>query len=91
MDEEKANCYSDLKAALLLKFDISPETYRQRFRAVTVPAGENPTETYHRLKALYRWWIRPDQHAKVEIGETIILEQLLRILPSDVKTWVKEH
>lgn len=53
MDEEEAHYYKDLKAALLAKFDISPETYRQRFRSPTVPPGETPTETYHRLKGLY--------------------------------------
>lgn len=91
MDEEEAHCYKDLRAALLAKFDISPETYRQQFRAYTVPAGETPTETYHRLKGLYRWWVRPDQLAKEQIGELIILEQLLRVLPADVRTWVREH
>lgn len=47
MDKEEAHCYPDLKAALLAKFDISPETYRQRFRSTTVPGRETPTETYH--------------------------------------------
>uniref|UniRef100_A0AAV2MIP9 SCAN box domain-containing protein n=1 Tax=Knipowitschia caucasica TaxID=637954 RepID=A0AAV2MIP9_KNICA len=91
MDEERAHTYSDLKDALLTKFDISPETYRQKFRTVTIPAGENPAETYHRLKGLYRRWIRPEQHTKEQIGEQIILEQLLRVFPADIRTWVKEH
>uniref|UniRef100_A0AAQ5XHE4 Gypsy retrotransposon integrase-like protein 1 n=1 Tax=Amphiprion ocellaris TaxID=80972 RepID=A0AAQ5XHE4_AMPOC len=91
MDEERAHLYPDLRAALLAKFDISPETYRQQFRSSAVPPGENPTETYHRLKGLYRRWIRPEQHTKEQIGEQIILEQLLRVLPADICTWVKEH
>uniref|UniRef100_A0AAV2LQG7 SCAN box domain-containing protein n=1 Tax=Knipowitschia caucasica TaxID=637954 RepID=A0AAV2LQG7_KNICA len=78
-------------AALLTKFDISPETYRQRFRATGVPAGETPTETYHRLRGLYRRWIRPDILSKDAIGELIVLEQLLCVLPPDVRMWVKEH
>ncbi|XP_035981034.1 uncharacterized protein LOC105924614 [Fundulus heteroclitus] len=91
MDEESAHSYPDLKAALLIKFDVSPETYRQQFRSISVPAGESSTETYHRLKGLYRRWIRPEQHSKEQIGEQIILEQLLHVLPADVRTWVKEH
>uniref|UniRef100_A0AAV2MN91 SCAN box domain-containing protein n=1 Tax=Knipowitschia caucasica TaxID=637954 RepID=A0AAV2MN91_KNICA len=67
------------------------KTYRQKFRTVTIPAGENPAETYHRLKGLYRRWIRPEQHTKEQIGEQIILEQLLRVFPADIRTWVKEH
>ncbi|KAG7508350.1 hypothetical protein JOB18_010350 [Solea senegalensis] len=57
MDEEKAHCYYDLKAALLMKFDISPEMYRQQFSFLSVPSSENPTETYHHLRGLYRRWI----------------------------------
>ncbi len=91
MDEERAGWYADLKEALLEKFNISPETYRQRFRAFTIPAGETPTETYNRLRTLYCRWVRPDLHTKEEIGEIIILEQLLRVLPYDSRTWVREH
>ncbi|KAG9351430.1 hypothetical protein JZ751_022680 [Albula glossodonta] len=31
MDEDKSNCYDDLKEVLLEKFDIYPETYHQHF------------------------------------------------------------
>ena len=88
MDEERAHSYPDLKAALLIKFDISPETYRQQFRSMVLPSGENPSETYHRLKGLYRRWINPVQHTKEQISEQIILEQLLHVFPADIHTWV---
>uniref|UniRef100_A0AAV2J000 SCAN box domain-containing protein n=1 Tax=Knipowitschia caucasica TaxID=637954 RepID=A0AAV2J000_KNICA len=91
MDEERAHCYRDLKEALLAKFDISPETYRQQFRSSTLPSGESPTETYHRLRGLYRRWIRPEERTKEEVGEAIIMEQLLRVFPFEVRTWVKER
>ncbi|XP_051988016.1 uncharacterized protein LOC127647659 [Xyrauchen texanus] len=91
MDEEQAEVYDELREALLEKCYISPETYRQSFRASAVPAGESPTETYHRLQNLYRRWVRPEQSTKEGIGELIILEQLLRVLPYDSRMWVKEH
>lgn len=91
MIEERAHSYPDLKEALRTKFDISPETYRRQFRARAVPPGESPAETYHRLKGLYRRWLCPMQRNKEDIGEQIILEQLLRVFPEDVCTWVKEH
>ncbi|KAI2646716.1 Transposon Ty3-I Gag-Pol polyprotein [Labeo rohita] len=77
--------------ALLEKLNISPETYHQRFRSTTVPAGESPTETYNRLKNLYKRWVRPEKHSKEEIGEAIILEQLLRVLPYDARTHLGER
>ncbi|KAK1888893.1 Zinc finger protein 202 [Dissostichus eleginoides] len=85
MDEDKSNCYPDLREALLVKFDISPETYHQRFRATSSPPGETPTESYHRLKGLYRRWMRPEQKSKEQLGETIILEKLLQVLPPDTQ------
>uniref|UniRef100_A0A4W5LGD1 SCAN box domain-containing protein n=1 Tax=Hucho hucho TaxID=62062 RepID=A0A4W5LGD1_9TELE len=91
MDEGLSNVYKGLKEALLVKFDISPETYRQRFRAASTPSGESPTETYHCLKGLYRRWVRPEEKTQDEIGEVIILKQLLQVLPHDIRTWVREH
>ena len=72
MDVGLSNIYTGLKEALLVKFDISPETYCQRFRAASMPLGES-TETYHRLKRLYRRWVRPEEKTRDEIGEVIIL------------------
>ena len=93
MDEERSDSYPDLKQALLAKFDISStsSTYCQRFRDPAVPQGETPTETYQRLKGLYRRWIKPDQCSVEDIGEAIMLEQLLRVFPSDILTWVRER
>ncbi|KAJ8371920.1 hypothetical protein AAFF_G00298720 [Aldrovandia affinis] len=90
MDEERSDVYRDLKEALLRKFDITPETYRLRFRSITASPGETPRETYD-LKGLYRRWMHPEIHSKEEIGETVSLEQLLKVLPHDMRIWVKEH
>ncbi|KAJ8417726.1 hypothetical protein AAFF_G00225690 [Aldrovandia affinis] len=35
--------------------------------------------------------MHPEIHSKEEIGETVILEQLLKVLPHDMRVWVKEH
>ena len=90
MDEEHSDSYPDLKQALLAKFNISAETYRQRFRDTAGPPNEAPAETYQRLKGLYQRWIKPEQSRVEDIGEAIILEQLLRVFPPEVRTWVKE-
>lgn len=93
--EDAACSYSDLKEALLAKFSISPEAYtcRLRFRFMVTPDNETPKETYHRLKGLYHHhqWMKPDELSKEDMGEIIIQEQLLRILPAVTWTWMKEH
>lgn len=81
MDED---CYEDLKEALLIKFDVSPEIYMQHFHSGIVPSGENPTQIFHRLKGLYQYWVHPEEHRKDEIGEIIVLVQLLCVLPVEV-------
>uniref|UniRef100_A0A9J8BQU4 SCAN box domain-containing protein n=1 Tax=Cyprinus carpio carpio TaxID=630221 RepID=A0A9J8BQU4_CYPCA len=67
------------------------ETYRLRFRSLTVPTGESVRETYNRIKGLYKRWMRPEMKNKEQLGETIILEQYLRVLRPDVRVWVKEN
>ncbi|XP_041842519.1 uncharacterized protein LOC121640703 [Melanotaenia boesemani] len=53
--------YNKVKAAILSKFDINPETYRQRFRSTEVNSDESPKELYARLKELYGKWIQPKE------------------------------
>lgn len=82
MDEEMAN----LKVAFLTKFDISPETYHWQFWSRAVPLMENSAETYHCLRGRYRRWICLMQRTKEDIGEQIILEQLLHFFFNDICT-----
>uniref|UniRef100_A0A9J8D605 SCAN box domain-containing protein n=1 Tax=Cyprinus carpio carpio TaxID=630221 RepID=A0A9J8D605_CYPCA len=72
-------------------YNVTEETYRLRFRSLTVPTGESVRETYNRIKGLYKRWMRPEMKNKEQLGETIILEQYLRVLRPDVRVWVKEN
>ncbi|XP_051928875.1 zinc finger and SCAN domain-containing protein 23 [Hippocampus zosterae] len=91
MDEEQAESYESIKAAVLLNYNVTEETYRHRFRSTIVPMGETVRESYNRLKGLYRRWMRPDHRSKDQIGEVVILEHYLRVLQPEVRIWVKEH
>ncbi|KAJ8414399.1 hypothetical protein AAFF_G00052690 [Aldrovandia affinis] len=68
MDEEQSDMYTDLKEALLRKFDINPEIYHLQFQSITTPPGETPRETYDHLKGLYHRWMHPEIHSKEEIS-----------------------
>ena len=91
MDILEAMDYSKVREAILSKYEISEEIYRQRFRDPDVRPGETPKELYNRLKDNYRKWIKPDRKTVEEIGELLILEQYLCSLAPDVRVWVKEH
>ncbi|KAL2089206.1 hypothetical protein ACEWY4_016105 [Coilia grayii] len=91
MDIVEAMDYDKVKEAILAKYEINEDIYRERFRDPDIRPGETPRELYHRLKDLYRKWIKPAGKTVEDIGEMIILEQYLRSLAPDVRVWVKEH
>lgn len=47
MDEQQSGFYEDIKAAVLVKYNVTEETYHQCFRNLTVPSGESVIETYN--------------------------------------------
>ncbi|XP_051271638.1 uncharacterized protein LOC127372197 isoform X2 [Dicentrarchus labrax] len=91
MDIDDSLDYEQVKSAILAKYDINPETYRQRFRSLEVDPDESPKELYARLKESYGKWIQPKGKTIQEIGEVIILEQYLRMLSPELQVWVREH
>ncbi len=91
MDPSHTQVYDFVKTAILKKYEINAETYRLRFRNLNTPADESPQELYIRLKDLFCKWVRYPSSSKGDIMEAIVLEQFLRVLYPDVRTWVKEH
>lgn len=91
MDVDDFLDYDKVKAAILYKYDINPETYRQRFRSLDVNPAESSKELYARLKELYVKWVHPEDKTVQDIGEIIILEQYLRMLSPELQVWIKEH
>lgn len=59
MDSDDALNYDDVKQAILDKFEINNETYRQRFRSYSAQEDETPRELHVRLKDLYEKWMTP--------------------------------
>ncbi len=73
MDIDDSLDYDSVKAAILRKYDINSETYRQKCRSLEVTSSESPKE-------LYVKWIRPKGKTVEEIGEIIMFEQYLNAL-----------
>lgn len=91
MDIADTSDYDNVKSAVLLKYEISSETYRQQFRTNSIQDGETPRELQGRLKDLYDKWMTPGERTKEDIGDVIVLEQFLKILNPEIRTWIKEH
>ena len=89
MEQSKTGNYDEVKAAILRRFDINEETYRQRFRAA-VKEGESHRELAIRLQDAAEKWTK-DCSSMQQIREIMVIEQLLDTLPEEICVWVKER
>ena len=87
---EDAKTYDMVKEAILRRYDINEETYRQRFRKLRPKEGEPPQELITRLKDLATRWAR-ESKSREELLDLIVREQFLAILPEDARIAVIER
>ena len=90
LNPDDAKDYVILKKAILLRYDINEESYRQRFRAATRKEGETNRELSARLQDLADKWTQ-GCNTEEELKDLIVLEQLVSTLPENVRIWVKER
>ena len=79
-----------VKTAILRRYNINEETYRQRFRAVKPKEEESPQELMTRLQDLASWWTR-ETATHQELLDLLVREQFLSVLPPDMKVAVMER
>uniref|UniRef100_A0A8C1KT19 Gypsy retrotransposon integrase-like protein 1 n=1 Tax=Cyprinus carpio TaxID=7962 RepID=A0A8C1KT19_CYPCA len=91
MDVNESIDYDKVKDAILKKYDVNAETYRQKFRSLSVDPSESPIELYNRLKELFGKWIQPKRKRVEEVSEILILEQYLRMLSPELQVWIRER
>ena len=80
---EKAGDYTEVRAAILRRYDISPETYRQKFRAAKKKDYEAYAELATRLQDLAGKWLAECDTAAAVV-EKLVLEQFLDTVPVDL-------
>ena len=90
MRAEDAGTYQLLKEAILRRYDILDETYRQRFRETVKKEDETVSELAVRLDDLLQKWTK-DCKTVAEVRDLMVREQLLNALPRDLKIWVSER
>ena len=93
MDMDKAREYQSVKEAILKRYDIHEETYRQRFRKAVKKDEESYAELGVRLTDMFNKWTGADKETrtKKEICEVIIMEQLTECMPTGLRIWLKER
>jgi hypothetical protein len=91
MSTEDSIDYDKVKEAILRRYDITEETYRQRFRSIKKGTSESYREMYVRLKDVFSKWTKPETNSKEKLAETLIMEQLVDNMSPGVQIWVREH
>ena len=81
---DEAKTCEAIKEAILRRYDITAETYRQRFRNLRPKEGETPQELVTRLKDLGSRWTS-DSKTREELLDLMVKEQFLEILPEDAR------
>ena len=87
---EDARSYEKVKEAILQRFDITEESYRQRFRTTKKKTEESNRELVARLTDLAEKWLKNYQ-TREELLDQVILEQFLKTLPDDMRVFVRER
>ena len=89
MEHDRATDYSVMKAAILHRYEITEETYCQRFRTAKRKEGEMQTELVIRIKDAARNWVKKCT-TRDELFDAVVLEQFINTLEPATRVWVKE-
>ncbi|XP_064399260.1 uncharacterized protein LOC135345747 [Halichondria panicea] len=90
MPTDEAIDYETVKKTILIRYDITKESYRHRFRTATRKTGESSRELATRLNDLASKWLQECKTVD-EVRDLIVMEQVIDMLPLEVRIFVKER
>ena len=90
LSSKEAADYTKLKEAILHKYNITVDSYRQQFRSTFKKHNELYQELVIRLGHLVKKWLK-DCTTVDAIQDQVVLEQLLNVLQKDMCIFVKER
>jgi len=85
---EDATDYDKVKEAILRRYKINEETYRQRFRQDCKKGEESYREYADRLNDHFKRWVESQLTA---LEELVTIEQFLVGVPEDLQIWLRER
>ncbi|XP_071969910.1 uncharacterized protein [Engystomops pustulosus] len=81
--------YDDIKAALIKKYNLTPEVYRKKFRSVKQETTESYADTVGNLRTTFLQWTRGlSVNSREDLEDLMIKDQFLHICPVDVRQFV---
>ncbi|KAM4663490.1 uncharacterized protein O3C94_011742 [Discoglossus pictus] len=92
MPDEDSGDYQKVKQAILDRYAITPEAYRQRFRESRKTEKDTHMEWSHRLTRAGKGWVQAAQATTVEdMLQLLLLEQFFQGLTPDLQNWLRDR
>ncbi|KAM4637041.1 LOW QUALITY PROTEIN: uncharacterized protein O3C94_018089 [Discoglossus pictus] len=92
MPDEDSRDYQKVKQAILDRYAITPEAYRQRFRERRKTEKDTHMEWAHRLTRAGKGWVQAAQATTVEdMLQLLLLEQFFQGLTPDLQNWLRDR
>uniref|UniRef100_A0A1A8GVS8 Gypsy retrotransposon integrase-like protein 1 n=2 Tax=Nothobranchius korthausae TaxID=1143690 RepID=A0A1A8GVS8_9TELE len=84
--------YEKVKSAVLNSYELVPEAYRQKFRALKHKADQTHVEFAREKLCLFEKWLSASKAATAEeIKELILMEEMKRCLPERLVLYLNEQ
>ena len=90
LEDTEAQEYDTLKAAILRRYNISEETYRERLRSMKREKEESHREMATRVMDLASKWMKKCASVQ-DVVEMVATEQLINSMADEVRVWVRER
>ena len=93
LSEEQAERYEELKTALLERYGLTSEGYRQKLRRISPEPDESPSQFLSRIESYLSRWIELSRtDASYEgLFDLIVTEQFLESCPPPIQIYLKER
>lgn len=92
LDETHSSNYDEIKDAILRRYELTSDTYRQKFRSSNQSSQESFREFKVRVESLLKHWCNREKADDFEsLLDLILREQLINSCSPDLKVWIKER
>ena len=92
MSADDIDSYDKVKLAVLKKYQLGSEAYREKFRSSYKKSDERFQEWGVRVSQYFDRWLEINEIGDFEkLREFVILDQLISMLTPDLQVWIKER
>ncbi len=88
---EESNDYEAIKNALLKRYRLTAQTYRQKFRSARPESNEEDHVYWERLETWLQRWITLSEKKEVDLKWMLIAERFLETQPLEKARFIRER